>query len=281
MIRRLLQGISLVHGYGRVLVGGRKAVLDALRKGWNPPVNLDWAHFGAMRGLDGFKGHAAAVSIGRMEPPIWEVHAAAAALTYDDPEPELPFDRHGTGRVFDEPVMPLYYPLVSRRIPLRDGSMLAVAVPEHPGRWGKLVQEQIREEEQRQFFGRLRPVYRAGPPPVWYCLSSVVPEDVIVDDVCLRRDLFDERLLRMAELISAGRVLLATKDTNSKSLSHVLNELVADMIEQIADRRAHLRIFSFEDGEGRFCGLACLSDDPVRLRILKRRGSVYASTRND
>jgi hypothetical protein len=166
LVRDIIECVSLTHGHGRVLVGGPKSVLERLRADWNPPVNVDWAHFGAMRGLDAFKHHAAAVSVGRMEPPVWEVDAAAAALSFDEEQPETPFDQRGDGRSPEEPDMPLFYPLSARPLPLRDGSLLSVPVPEHPGRWGRLVQGQIREEEQRQFFGRLRPVYRAGPSPV-------------------------------------------------------------------------------------------------------------------
>lgn len=270
-IRRILQAVSLVHGYGRVLVGGPKAVLEALRQGWNPPVNLDWAHFGAMRGLDAFKAHAAAVSIGRMEPPLWEVDAAAAALTFDDAEPELPFDRAGTGCDPNEPFMPLHYPMASRRIPLRDGSTLAVGVPEHPGVWGRLVQAQIREEEQRQFFGRLRPVYRQGPPPIWYCLSSVVPEGVIVDDACSSRDLFDERLVRLAERVSLGGGLLATRDMNDKSTIMIFAEILEKLLKSSDGVQAALRVIPDDESSRAFYGLSCLPQDPRRLRILRQR----------
>ena len=270
-VRRIVEAVSLAHGFGRVLVGGPKAVLAALREGWAPPVTVDWAHFGALRGLDAFKDHVAAISVGRMEPPIAAVDAAAAALSHDEKEPEAPFDRRGDGRSPEDPELPLHYPLVSRRVLLRDGSTLAVPVPEHPGIWGGLAQAQIREEEQRQFFGRLRPVYRRGAPPVWYCLSSVVPLGVIVDDVCSSRDLFEERFLHLARMFAEGRGLLF-RDNGPRSRSGFLfRQMERELTAEDQERQAPVR--PVDDGmvPGVAFALSCLPRDRRSLAILAAR----------
>jgi hypothetical protein len=59
----------------------------------------------------------------------------------------------------------------------------------YPGKWGRMIQKQYREEELLQFLGRLRPVYREGMAPIWFSLSSVIPEEVIVDDLITIEDL--------------------------------------------------------------------------------------------
>lgn len=263
-IRRLIEGVALAHGYGRVLVGGPLAVLRALKEDWDPPVNVDWVHFGAMRGLDAFKHHVAAVSIGRMEPPIWEVDAAAAALSFDEDVPEEPFDRDGTGRQPGEAHMPLYYPMAPRAIPLRDGSTVGVSIPEHPGRWGKLVQAQIREEEQRQFLGRLRPVYRRGTPPVWYCISSIIPEGVIVDDICSVRDVFEQRFLYLAEYVCNAKGFVPQKAERDD-----MKDLVLALLRTKDDVPAPLVIWNDPDND--VVGLASLPKDNVLRRILRVR----------
>jgi hypothetical protein len=277
LVRDIIECVSLAHGHGRVLVGGPKSVLERLRADWNPPVNVDWAHFGAMRGLDAFKHHAAAVSVGRMEPPIWEVDAAAAALSFDEEKPEAPFDRRGDGRNPEEPEMPLFYPLSARPLPLRDGSLLSVPVPEHPGHWGRMAQGQIREEEQRQFFGRLRPVYRVGTPPVWYCLSSVVPEGVVVDEICSSRDLFEERLIRLARKVNEGRGLLLKSFVENRKNS-IYTEFIDDLIRPDGDAPAPLRAISGAIDQPISHALACLPSDQRLLRILAARaGAINAS----
>jgi hypothetical protein len=186
-VRDAIAAICMTHANGRVVAGASILVREAICEGWTPPINLDWCHYGAMRGLDAFKFHAAAVSVGRMEIPVRAVDGLVAALSYDDFEPELPFDTYGTGR--DEGDKPLRIPVHSRGLRMRDGSKVWLEVPCYPGRWAALMQRQYREEELLQFVGRLRPVYRQGEAPVWYALTSVIPEGIIIDDVLDIEDL--------------------------------------------------------------------------------------------
>ena len=188
-VRDAVSAVCAVHGDGRVVAGASILVREAVSESWTPPRNLDWCHFGAMRGLDVFKFHAAAISVGRMELPVRTIDGLVAALAYDDPDPEEPFDVRGDGRDPDDPAISRRPPMVPRELRMRDGSTAWVEVPCYPGRWAALMQRQYREEELLQFVGRLRPVYREGRPPVWYALTSVIPEGLVVDDVLDIEDL--------------------------------------------------------------------------------------------
>jgi hypothetical protein len=187
-VRSAISAVSAIFGHGRVVAGTSIVLREVINRDWACPDNVDWCHYGAMRGLDGFKFHAAAISVGRMEPPTRTIDGLAAALTYDDDFPEEPFDRTGDGM---NPVdgTSLRLPLGDQRLRLRSGHVAVLKVPMFEGKWARLVQRQYREEELLQFVGRLRPVYREGRPPVWVALSSVIPEELVVDDLITMADL--------------------------------------------------------------------------------------------
>ncbi|WP_373320528.1 bifunctional DNA primase/polymerase [Acetobacter malorum] len=189
--RKAISAVSGLYGMGRVVVGTNIALRRTINSGWVCPDNVDWCHFGAMRGLDMFKHHAAALSVGRMEPPTRSIDGLAAALTYDDDTPELPYDSRGDG--LDREGEQLKVPTGQQTLRHRSGETLIMAVPRYPGKWAALIQKQYREEELLQFLGRLRPVYRAGEPPVWYAMSSIIPEGVIVDDIIHIKDFLSSR----------------------------------------------------------------------------------------
>ncbi|WP_315922742.1 hypothetical protein [Mesorhizobium sp. SP-1A] len=186
-IRRAISAVSALYGWSRTVAGGSILVRRAVNMAWEGPHNVDWCHFGAMRGLDFAKYHSAAISVGRMELPVRTLDGLVAALTYDDDEPEKPFDSLGTGLGRDN--QPLRIPTGTQRIKMRSGHDINMPVPMFPGKWGRMIQRQYREEELLQFLGRLRPVYREGMAPIWFSLSSVIPEEVIVDDLINMEDL--------------------------------------------------------------------------------------------
>lgn len=197
-VRQFVSLLSSVYGWSRVVAGTTMAVRRVIGTGWKCPGNIDWVHFGALRGLDFAKYHAAAVSIGRLEPPVWAIDGICAALTYDDPDPEAPFDAAGTGR--DAEGKDLRLPQIPTLVKMRSGHDYLLDVPGFPeltearrkqlGRdsWHRILHAQFREEEQSQFLGRLRPVYREGETPVWFCVARVIPEGVIVDDLVSLED---------------------------------------------------------------------------------------------
>lgn len=180
-IRRVETAIAGIFGAGRVATFAPKRVRKSIRLAHAEPENVDSGHYGAVRGLDFAKDHMAIITVGRLEFPTWIYDALAAALTYDDPIPETPFDALGTG--CDKDAKPLVPHQVERTLKLRDGRDLTYKVSEMPGRWGRAVQRQFREEEQRQCAGRLRPVYRDGEAPLWIAVSNVIPSDTIIDAV--------------------------------------------------------------------------------------------------
>lgn len=186
-IRKAITVTSSLYGWSRVVLGGSILVRRVINKEWAGPSNTDWCHFGAMRGLDFAKYHEAALSVGRMELPVRTIDGLVAALTYDDDEPEYPYDKYGTGK--NDHGGPLMVPTGVQRVKLRSGHDVVMPVPMFPGKWGRMIQRQYREEELLQFLGRLRPVYREGEPPIWFNLSSVIPEEVIVDDIINMDDL--------------------------------------------------------------------------------------------
>lgn len=185
--RAVVNRLAGVHGYGRLLVGGNKGPMRVLRAAWKPPVNADFCHNGAMRGLDGFKNHAAAVLFGRLELPPRAIDAFVACLTYDDENPEPPVDAAGTGQ--DVNGKDLKPTIGDKVIQMRDGRDLTIDDATYEGPWARLMQSQWREEEVRQFAARLRPVHRLGRPPVAYLACTAIPEGMIVDDVVDVKDL--------------------------------------------------------------------------------------------
>jgi len=186
-VRKAISTISAMYGWSRVVAGGSILVRRAVNTMWEGPHNVDWCHYGAMRGLDFAKHHAAAVSVGRMELPVRTIDGLVAALTYDDDVPEQPYDVLGTG--LDRANQPLRIPMGIQKVKMRSGHDINIPVPMFPGKWGRMIQRQYREEELLQFLGRLRPVYREGDAPVWFSLSSVIPEEVVVDDIITIDDL--------------------------------------------------------------------------------------------
>lgn len=186
-VRRAICTVSAMYGWSRVVAGGSILVRRAVNTSWEGPHNVDWCHYGAMRGLDFAKHHAAAISVGRMELPVRTIDGLVAALTYDDDQPEPPYDLKGNGLGRDN--QPLRIPVGVQTIRMRSGHDVKMPVPMFPGKWGRMIQKQYREEELLQFLGRLRPVYREGDAPIWFSMSSVIPEEVIVDDLIKIEDL--------------------------------------------------------------------------------------------
>src|SRR3546814_1324086 len=70
---------------------------------------------------------SAAISIGRMEIPVHVVDGLAAALTYDDPMPEEPFDKNGNG--LDDDGRSLELPKLVQVVPIRNGQDALIPTP--------------------------------------------------------------------------------------------------------------------------------------------------------
>lgn len=178
-IRRVISIICGEHAAGRVLIGSTLRVRRAMQTAWLPPPNADFMHYGAVRGRDFAKDHAAAISIGRPELPPSAISGLAAALGYDDDDP-------GESLIYDRDRVRT----TERRIlHMRDGRDIVIDVPVMAGRWEALVQKESREDELEQFAGRLRPVFRGGVPPVWYAMTQTLPPAVIWDELIASTDI--------------------------------------------------------------------------------------------
>lgn len=251
--RRLILKVAAVYSYGPVIVGMTKAVRETIfTPDWIAPPNIQPMHFGALRGLDYAKNAVAALSIGRSEMPIHIVDGYVAALTYDDPCPEQPYDLLGTGLTADG--KPLLRQGVERRIKLRTGEDWDHYVPSMPiamapksgigpskPLWAGEIEGQWREEELRQFLGRLRPVYRAGEAPVWICMSKCLPADTIVDDIVTLDDAISD-WLAWGVFAEAGGVFADGITDKLKRVTDLIGEvqISAWVGEQLGDDAAQI-----------------------------------------
>lgn len=230
--RRLITIMAMIFGHGRVLVGTTIRVREILNgPGWAKPPNVDFVHFGALRGRDFAKGHVCAISIGRTEQPISVIDGYVAALTFDDDVPEQPYDTLGTGMTAEG--KPLFRERRWQDIFMRTGQDIQTLIGKMPkgkpmlgedGKqlrndkdeplfhksWGELLEESWREEELSQFVGRLRPVHRGIdddlPPPVYIAVGKILPPGVVVDELIEMSSVI--KLWPMAEIVRlSGGVL--------------------------------------------------------------------------
>lgn len=187
-VRALICRLAGLYGTQRILVGSTLPVERAIKQAWASPDNVDFGHYGAFRGLDAYKNHAVALSIGRMELPVDVLDGLAAALSYDDDTPEADWNLDGTGWIGNQR---LRAPQGERRLQRRDGAFVTITDSVYPDgyEWHRRIQAQWREEELRQFAGRIRPVYRTGEAPLWICAATCVPDGIVVDDVVTLDDL--------------------------------------------------------------------------------------------
>ena len=249
---------ALYPGEG-VVVGSTKSVEAALTTGWAPPPNVSFGHYKAFAGLDVYREHAVAISFGRIELPPEVIDGLCRGLSYDDPEgPEADWDVHGNGYLDGKKIRA---PEGERRIQRRDGAFMTLKSSVYPEnyQWHRRVQNQWREEELRQFVGRLRPVYRDGEAPLWICCATCVPDGIIVDDV-----LTLNQLVKGAGLAELARRLGGVLDDKCGREHHdviggetLIREAIAGMPARIGGQYTTVRIWSDgEQGEGRIVRVA-------------------------
>lgn len=181
--RFMISHVAAMYPTERIMVGSTLASVKGLNHEWEAPKNVDFVYFGNLRGLDLYKDHAVAISFGRMELPVDVLDGIVAAFSYDDETPEPAWNANGTGWLGNQR---LKAPDGERRLMRRDGAYVTLKDSNYDDSiypWHNIVRAQWREEELRQFAGRLRPVYRKGEAPLWICCSTSVPDDIIVDDV--------------------------------------------------------------------------------------------------
>ena len=133
------------------------------------------AHFGAIRGLDGWRDCRSLVVVGRPLPPTREIEAQAAVL----------FGR----RI--EPVGDTWPKAVVRLTPSAEGSPEAVEVSCHPDPQAEAMRLAVCESELVQAVGRARAVRRSPRQPLTVILAGCTPVPGLVP----------HRLVRWAELV--------------------------------------------------------------------------------
>ena len=174
----------------RVLIGTYKPVAELLRAALTgaPDVNIHVAHFGAIRGLDGWKDFDTVIVAGREQPPPSAVENMARSLFGADPEPLLL-----TGE---------YVPQM-RGHRTKDGRRTAIVVQVHPDPRVQALVEQTREREIEQMAGRLRLVHRDHPARV--LLLTNLPTALPVDRFTTWEGIMPDR---MEQAIMRGRGVL-------------------------------------------------------------------------
>ena len=155
----------------RVLVVGPQAITGNANSNVpalvSVPPGSELAHFGAIRGVDRWKGFDAAIIVGRNQPPLTAVEALARAIWFDDPQP----------LVFSED-----WTLEKRGYRLRGApAPLGIEVQVHPDRRVQAVLEQLRESESTQAVDRLRLIHAQKAKEI--VLLSNIPLDIDVDEL--------------------------------------------------------------------------------------------------
>ncbi len=152
----------------QVLVVGPSAVIGNFRTGVEPllvcPPNTEFAHFGALRGIDKYKDCDVAVIIGRNQPSLSDLEGLACALFYDDRKPIQRVEQWAEEE---------------RGYRHNDG--LGVSVQVHCDHRVQVVHDQIREQESMQAADRLRLMHNTQPKTIY--LLSNLPLDIDVDEL--------------------------------------------------------------------------------------------------
>lgn len=200
-MRDQITWISAIHAAGRIVVCATMAVRQSLLLGWAAPTNVDWLHFGAERGLNFAEKHSAAIIIGRMELPTHIYDGLSCALATDE-MPAILLDADGTGHGADGKGAKV--PMGEQAIKLRSGRDITIPNPMHPDHWGRIVQQQFREESILQGLCRLRAVFREDTPTA-YIIGTTVPESLIVDEVITEGTL-RKSFKEISIILEAGRL---------------------------------------------------------------------------
>jgi hypothetical protein len=153
-----------------------------------PDGNIQIAHFGAIRGLDGWKDFDTVIVAGREQPPPLTMENMARCLFGADQERLLL-----TGE---------YVPQMRGHL-AKDGTRTAVTVQVHPDLRVQALVEQVREREIEQMVGRLRLVHRERPARV--LLLTSLPTALPVDRLTTWEEIMPDRL---EQAVMHGRAVL-------------------------------------------------------------------------
>ena len=204
-IRSVSGRIATIYGHSRTLIVATKAVRGDLMQGAYPD-NVDFGHYGAMKGLNFASRHAAMICIGQMTSPVAVIDGYAGLWARCSEVDELPYDAEGNGRVGEKELRAY---VGERKVALRNGGVMTLSCPGYPEhmRWHNAINQQFREEEIRQAVGRLRPVYRDDETaPIAFVIGTCLPVGIVVDDVVTLYDLLDDNPNRVDLAQIVGRL---------------------------------------------------------------------------
>lgn len=152
----------------RPLLVSQKSVIDGYREAGDlEGAPFDTAHFGNLRGKDGWKEAAGIVVAGRIEPSPQGIETMQRGIWYKSEEQLtflVPLD---TGA--------LMLPHHVMTVDSKDGDERTISVSRHPDRRGHRVLVQIREAELMQAIARIRPIHRSAEVPCQIIVLSNVP----------------------------------------------------------------------------------------------------------
>ena len=168
-LRRKILDIAGLEAIGgrKVLVVTIKAAEELMRADGAIPKGVEIAHFGGLRGVDGYKDYDAVIIAGRNQPAVDAFEGAARALWWR--------------READIAHVENWDAKQTRGLFLKDGRCAAVETSVHPDPDVQHLIEQVREAETRQAIDRLRLVHTDDPKRV--VLLSSVPIGIPVDEV--------------------------------------------------------------------------------------------------
>ena len=178
---------------GRVLVVAQKRVRAHLEGMGALPPTVEWAHHGAVTGLDDWRDVRALILIGRTMPSPADVEAQAEALT---------------GVAI--PPLKGWYPRVDATREMADGSLVATEADAHPDPIAEAFRRQACEHELMQIIGRPRGGDRGPSDPVDVLVLTDVPLNLPVAQLVSAADFEPSPVDRM--LAEGGVALLNPRD---------------------------------------------------------------------
>jgi phage/plasmid primase-like uncharacterized protein len=173
---QLLEGKKVKIGGAQLYTGNPNQDIQPHPKLVNLGDNVQFTHFGGLRGLNHFKNIEAGITIGRNQPPLYLIENEARALFANDPKP---LQLLGSQPL---PKVPVAYRM-------RDGSLRWVNVERHPDERIQAILEQYREREIEQDIRRLRTVHHQGDPKEYFIMTNLPLPTIVVDELKTTREM--------------------------------------------------------------------------------------------
>ena len=178
---------------GRLLVVAQKRVRAHLEGMAALPPSVDWAHHGAVTGLDDWRDVRALIVVGRTMPSPAAAEALAEALT-------------GVA----VPALKGWYHRVDATREMADGSLVAAEADAHPDPVAEAFRRQACEAELMQIVGRPRGADRGPSNPVDVLVLTDVPVNLPMVELMTAADFKPGPVDRM--LAEGGVALLNPRD---------------------------------------------------------------------